>query len=294
MKTPTLLATTNIPVSDVILGSRLRPVSEAGVESLIASIGETQVMKDAIHVRKKKSGQLVLIAGAHRLEAARRLGWTEIEAKVWSDVTDDWSRLMEVDDNLAGAEMNALDTAVFLAERKKVYEKLHPEARQTAGAALAAKRWDAADIMSVASFASATAEKFSITDRHVRRLVAVGSSLSHDEVRWLRNTPSTIKLADLQFLSKIGDPKARAQVCIGLSNGARSAANAYRSYAAKRDGTPETPEKDAVEAAFKALLSAWDRAPLAAKKRFLLERAHEVWEAQNKGVSLNDWREAIE
>ncbi|HPT48548.1 MAG TPA: hypothetical protein PLM07_21900, partial [Candidatus Rifleibacterium sp.] len=53
----------------------------------------------------------------------------EIAAHIWTDVTDDWARLMEVDDNLAGAEMNALDTAVFLAERKKVYEKLHPETK---------------------------------------------------------------------------------------------------------------------------------------------------------------------
>ena len=46
-------------------------MSEAGVEALKASIIETGVMKDAIHVRRKKGGVLVMIAGAHRLEAAR-------------------------------------------------------------------------------------------------------------------------------------------------------------------------------------------------------------------------------
>ncbi|MCC5966164.1 MAG: hypothetical protein JJU24_08500 [Natronohydrobacter sp.] len=31
---------------------------------------------------------------------------------------------------------------------------------------------------------------------------------------------------------------------------------------------------------------------MAAKKRFLLERAQEVWEASNKGAALSDWRSA--
>ncbi|MBL9057471.1 MAG: DUF935 family protein, partial [Rhodobacteraceae bacterium] len=130
-----------VPVADIDTRNRLRPVSTAGVESIIASIGEVGVMKDPIHVRRKKGGQLVLIAGGHRLEAAKRLGWIEIEAKVWVDVTDDWSRMMEIDDNLAGAELNPLDTALFLAARKEVYERLHPEARAKTGAALAAWAW---------------------------------------------------------------------------------------------------------------------------------------------------------
>lgn len=69
----TLMQIGSVRVDEVKgLLTRLRPVSESGVESLIASISETGVMKDAIHVRKKKDGSLHLIAGGHRLEAARR------------------------------------------------------------------------------------------------------------------------------------------------------------------------------------------------------------------------------
>lgn len=294
MKLPTLKSIDRVQVSEIDVGQRLRPVSDAGVESLLASIAEVQVMKDAIHVRSLKGGKLRLIAGAHRLEAARRLGWSEIEAKVWTDVTDDWARLMEIDDNLAGAEMNALDTALFLAERKRLYEKIHPETVQMSGAALAAARWNAADIMSVASFATATAEKFGVTDRHVRRMLAAGSMLTRDEVRWLRSAPKQVRLADLQVLATIGDPHERAQVCIGLSNGAISAAAARRAHADARGDGQETAVKNPVEAAFMVLSDAWNRAPMAAKKRFLFEQAHEVWEAQNKGVPLHKWQEAEE
>ena len=277
MKKPTLMQQTSVKVAEIDARHRLRPVSEAGVESLIASITETGVMKDAIHVRRKKDGSFVLIAGGHRLEAARRLGWEEIEAKVWTDVTDDWARLMEIDDNLAGAEMNALDTAVFLAERKAVYERMHPAAKAATGAALAAKRWspDAVDIMSVASFAAATAEKFGLTDRHVRRMIAAGASLSRDEVRWLRAAPAPVKLADLQALAKIGDGHERSQVCIKLTNGhSPSVSAALRALRVERG--VETPVKSPEDQQFLALLSAWARAGAAARRRFVSEAFEEL------------------
>lgn len=273
MKEPTLMQQTKVAVADVITKDRLRPVSEAGVESLIASIRETMVMKDAIHVRKKKDS-LILIAGGHRLEAARRLGWETIEAKVWTDVTDDWARLMEIDDNLAGAEMNALDTAVFLATRKAVYERLHPEAKAAAGAALAAKRWNAADMMSVASFATATAEKFGMTDRHVRRMIAAGSALAPDQVRALRQAPRQVTLADLMEIAKIGVATDRYSVVERLASGrAKSAAEARRQLA---EPAAETGEKDPVEDAFQGLVKLWERVPMAARRRFASEYAADL------------------
>jgi ParB family chromosome partitioning protein len=272
MKPPTLLKIDRVPVAAIAVENRLRPVTEAGVESLMASIRETGVMKDAIHVRKKKGGALVLLAGGHRLEAARRLGWELIEAKVWTDVTDDWARLIEVDDNLAGAEMNALDTSIFLAERKRVYEKLHPETVH--GGDRRSPNFQV-DIMSVRSFAGATAEKFGITERHVRRMVSVGGRLSADEVRWLRGAPAPVRLADLQALAKLGDEHERKQVCIALSNGAAKTAAAAVS-ARRRELAGAPPPKGRVETAFIALLTAWDRAPKAARRRFVEERGAEL------------------
>lgn len=97
----------------------------------------------------------MFIAGGHRLEAAKRLGWEEIEAKIWTDVTDDWAAIMEIDDNLAGAEMNALDTAVFLATRKQVYERLHPETKAGVAGGLA-RQGSATELSSVGRIPSST------------------------------------------------------------------------------------------------------------------------------------------
>jgi len=264
-----------VKVEEIDTRGRLRPVSEAGVAALMASIDETGVMKDAIHVRQKKNGTLALIAGGHRLEAAKRLGWEEIEAKVWTDVTDDWSRLMEIDDNIAGAELSPLDTALFLAARKRVYEKLHPEAKASTGAALAAKRWDAADMMSVASFAAATAEKFGMTDRHVRRLIAAGSRLDPRDVTLLRKAPRPITLKDLAEIAKISQPTDRYEVVEALAEGrAKSAADARRAIAASQGNAASL--EDPVEAALKALKTAWSRAPKEARRRFCRDHGDEI------------------
>lgn len=276
MKSPTLLKRETVSIDQIDVGERLRPVSEAGVESLIASITELGVMKDPIHLRQKKNGQLVLIAGGHRLEAAKRLGWSDVSAHVWADVTDDWARLMEVDDNLAGAEMNALDTAVFLAKRKEVYERLHPETKAATGSALVARRWNTADTMSVVSFATATAEKFGLTDRHVRRMIAVGTALNRADLTKLRAAPKPVTLADLQVIAKATSSDEQAHIVAALSAGsAKSAGQARAAFIAREKGI-EPSVKDPVEEAFKALGALWARAPKAAKRWFAEDHAPEL------------------
>jgi ParB family transcriptional regulator, chromosome partitioning protein len=274
MKTPTLTTIERVTLGEIAVRDRLRPISEAAVESLVASITELGVMKDAIHIRKRKDGKLVLIAGGHRLEAAKRLGWTDIPAKVWTDVTDDWARLMEVDDNIAGAELNPLDTAVFLAERKAIFERLHPEAKR-GGDRKSFDFQNQSDTMSLRSFTIATAEKFAMSERHVKRLVAAGRSIGADAIR-LRGAKQQVTLKDLTEISKIGETSERHAVIEALVEGsAKSAGEARRVFKAREAGV-EPVFKDPVEEAFKAMSALWARAPKAAKRRFAEEHADEL------------------
>ena len=75
-------------------------------------------------------GGFALVAGAHRLEAARELRWPRIEAFVLDELTADEVRLIELDENLMRAELTAFDRARSLARRKELYERIHPETRQ--------------------------------------------------------------------------------------------------------------------------------------------------------------------
>lgn len=261
-----LIGIEELPIEKVEFGERVRPVSEAALESLIASINEIGHMADEIHVRKMKGGVYKLIAGGHRLAAAHCLDWTTIRAKVW-ECSATWARLWELDDNLAHAELDALELATFLAERKRVYLKLHPEKATFAGAGAAA-RWDATDTMSLAS---TIAEKRGISERHVYRLLAAGEALNHNQIRWLRDAPKRPTLADLQAIAKEGDEHERSQAIIAFSNG--EAPTVKKALAARK---VKVAVKDPVELEHHGLLNAFRRASKEAKRRFVRDMADEL------------------
>lgn len=280
MKMPTLVSTGPVALTAIDVRDRLRPVSESGVESIMASINEVGVMKDPVHLRRKKDGKLVLIAGGHRIEAAKRLGWEEVEARIWTDVTDDWARMMEIDDNLAGAELTPLDHAIFLAQRKVVYERLHPEA--TRGGDRRSQHFQT-DIESVRSFVAVTADKFGIDERHVRRLVAAGSKINHPDATLLRSAPRPVTLKDLIDLSREGNAAARYEAVQAFaSGGAKKIGEALKARAAREAGI-KPPVKDKVDDAFMALKKLWVRAPKAAKRRFVDEFGSDIAQIIGEG-----------
>lgn len=257
------------------VGERMRPVSTNGVESLIASVNELGVIKDAIHVRKKRRADgetFVLMAGAHRLEAAKRLGWDTIPARVWVDVTDGWARLMEIDDNLAGADLSALELAVFLAERKKVYERLHPETKAASFKGNQHTGKVASDIM---SFATSVAEKRDLSKRHIERFVQIGTSLSAWEVDGLMGLEKPISMTDLMCLAKVKEANLRVDLIDYLkqtNDEKRNLAGKLASY----KGEVSAPPSDPLDAPHLALLNAWKRAPKDARRRFVRDVGAEL------------------
>lgn len=273
MKATIIQSITELPVGDIDMNNRLRPVSSAGVEAIKASITELGVMKDAIHVRKiKRSGKIELLAGAHRLTAAGDLGWETIKVVCW-ECNDDFARLMEIDDNLAGAELTALDTAVFLAERKRVFEKLHPEAKQGGSRGNQHTGGWQTDTM---SFCQATAEKFGISDRHVRRMVSAGSVLTGGDAHRLRSSERPITLNDLTEIAKIGDVSERYRVIDLLAEGAAKSAKDARKTWASEQNKGVTPPMNNTEKTWQRLQDAWKRAPKAGRVTFLEEHGDEV------------------
>jgi ParB family chromosome partitioning protein len=272
---------TEVSVDDIEMGERLRPVSRAGVEALKASFRDLGVIKDPIHIRQiKKTGALVLMAGGHRLTAARELRdeglaqYGTMTVTAWR-CSDSFAQLMEIDDNLAGADLSPLDTAVFLARRKEVYEALHPEAKAQVGAGLVAKRWDTADTMSVVSFAEAVSQQMGISDRHVRRLVRAGLTLGAKEVRDLRAAPRPVALADLMELSKITAVDERCDVVELMARGeAKGAKDAARRLRAARGEAPA--EKSDRDAKLDRLADAWTRAGRLVQRSFLEAHGDEI------------------
>ena len=109
---------------DVIdVGDRLRDTDSAHVEQLVESM-DRRGLRQPIELRDADAkGRHLLLDGAHRLAAARVLGWKAIEAFV-GPADEVQAKLAEIEANLVRHDLSALDRAVFLAKWKELYSQL--------------------------------------------------------------------------------------------------------------------------------------------------------------------------
>lgn len=117
-----------------------------------------------------------LIAGAHRLEAVKRLGRDTIECNQ-VDLKGLQAELAEIDENLVRHNLNHIDEADQLLRRKEIYEELHPETRQGMRNGQTSKT-ETVSVLETKSFAADTAAKTGITERAVRGKIQIAKNLT--------------------------------------------------------------------------------------------------------------------
>ena len=103
-----------IPVKEVVVGERMRSLDEGKVLELMTSY-ETCGVINPISVDEEFN----LLAGAHRLNAAVNLGWTTIEAKIFTE-DDLQKQLIEIDENLIRNELCYISAAEHILERERI------------------------------------------------------------------------------------------------------------------------------------------------------------------------------
>ncbi|WP_208948402.1 ParB N-terminal domain-containing protein [Segnochrobactrum spirostomi] len=243
-----------------IPADRLRALDDdwaMGVAQSMAVNGQ----QSPIIVSKAVRGRHKLIAGLHRLTAARHLEWAEIDAMVFQGGALE-ARLLEIDENLIRRELSALDRASHLAERRRIYEELYPDtARGNAGAAA---RWGyATDKL---SFASETAARLGISERDVQRSIARHTRIAPDVRAKIALTAIATRGAELDALARLEPEAQRRAVDMVLAGEARSVAAAAIVISGARTA-PLSPE----DVEFDRLVSAWKRAGARARERFLTD-----------------------
>jgi ParB family chromosome partitioning protein len=268
---------TELPVDAIIVADRLRDVNATSLEGLKQSIAERGLLQN-ITVRRRKDGDY-LLDGMHRLTVMREMGATMIPVKLVR-CNDAEARLIEIDANLAGAPLIPVDLAVFLAERKRAYEKLHPEARAATGAALIAKRWDTAELSSVVSFAKSVQENLDLSERHIRNYVRAGMSLERSEVERLRGAPKQVGVYTLIDIGKLAEPEERGFVIGKLSAGEAKTVKAARKAYAASQGKAPAPLSDK-DQKLARLSDAWARAGEANRRKFVEANAAEIEDLLN-------------
>lgn len=254
------LGTQEIDVSKIDMGERLRPISIPHAQLIAENIKESGRLRTPIEIRAGKNGRFKLTFGAHRLYAVRDiLKLPKIRAEV-TNATDEEARIAEIDENLVRHELNPLDRAVFLSERKAIWEKLHPETKR-GGDRRSKDAQDQTENISVWSFARETAEKCGLTDRTIRLSVAIAQGLTAETRNAIAGTALTHKQADLIALSKL-TPAEQKKAISGLLAKEPKWASVRDALDAIAGRKPKKVD------GFARLVTVWNKATAAERRQF--------------------------
>ena len=178
-----------ITISEIKVNPGRRPINLDGISELARSISEIGLL-NPITIDQEH----ILVAGLHRLEAAKRLGWTEIECNICTlDALQ--TELAEIDENVVRTELSVIEYGELLERRKEIYESLHPETRAGQAQAAGMNRAignNVSDKMSATlkSFAQDTADKLGVSPRTVERTVQMMNGLTEDAREVFRHFPN--------------------------------------------------------------------------------------------------------
>ena len=174
----------------------------------------------------------VLIAGLHRLEAAKLLGWTEIECIVL-DLKGIQAEMAEIDENLVRRNISTIQFGDLLLRRKKLYEELHPETRN--GGDRKSQKIRAQNLRSdfVKSFVKDTADKLGVSPRTVETQIQTAKNLTPETKAILRRSDAKITKQTAMELSRM-EPEEQKKAAALLADGEIKTLDEYQN--------PEPPE----------------------------------------------------
>ena len=185
-----------IKISEIKINPGRRDTQQRNVEELARSIAAVGLM-NPITVTQDNT----LIAGLHRLEAVKLLGWTEIECTV-SDADGLQAELAEIDENFVRAGLSHRELGDLLLRRKELYEAIHPETRQGQRNGQTAKN-DKLTVLAAKPFSEDTADKLGISKRTVERLVQTAANLTPEAKKTIRDAGDKITKGDALKISRL-------------------------------------------------------------------------------------------
>ncbi len=207
-----------IPIFQITVNAGRREVNPEAVQKLADSISGVGLL-NPITVDQERT----LIAGLHRLEAAKLLGWTEIECTV-SGLDGLLAQLAEIDENLIRRGLDHVEEWEQLARRKEIYEKLHPETRQGQRNGQTSKN-ETVSVLEAKPFTQDTAEKLGVSPRSIEQKIQVAKKLTS-------KVKGIVKEHDIGFknalkLSRLS-PEQQEEAAAQLAAGTIHSADEYR------------------------------------------------------------------
>lgn len=228
-----------IKISEININPGRREAEPKSIEELARSISEIGLL-NPITVDQGYT----LIAGLHRLEAAKRLGWTEVECTV-TGLDGLQAELAEIDENMVRSELSAVEYGAVLLRRKEIYEALHPETKATYnGGSFRGNQHsgEVTDKMSATSksFAKDTADRLGVTARTVERYVRMMKNLTPDARLILSGSDVKLTQSAATKLSQLM-PDQQKEAASMLASGAIQSVDEYLAK------LPKEPEAQGLE-----------------------------------------------
>lgn len=183
-----------IPIFQINVNAGRREADQDAVQKLADSISKVGLL-NPITVDQ----EYTLIAGLHRLEAAKRLGWTQIKCTV-SNLEGLQAELAEIDENFVRKDLSDDEFRELLLRRKEIYEALHPETKHGMRNGQTSKNRNLRSL-EAKPFAVDTAEKIGVSRATVERQIQTAKNLTPEAKEIIRG--SKVSKTDALKLSRL-------------------------------------------------------------------------------------------
>ncbi len=226
-----------VQISEIKINAGRREADPESVQELADSISKVGLL-NPVTVDQEHT----LIAGLHRLEAAKSLGWTEIECTV-SSLEGLLAELAEVDENVVRRGLSAVEYSDLLLRRKEIYETLYPEVRH--GGDRKSEKIKIAKCnldSSPKPFIEDTAEKLGVHPTTVARQIQTAKNLTDEAKDIIRDTGTKITKKDALKLSRL-EPEQQKEAASQLAAGDIHSMDQYHPAPAEPE-EPSPPEPE--------------------------------------------------
>jgi len=107
---------------EITVPDRLRALDQSKVNNLVESMSVIGLQQPITVWFNEPEDVVYLIAGAHRLAAAIKLRWFEIDVVYVNDMSEIDRQLWEIDENLVRADLSPMEHADHVTRRAKLME----------------------------------------------------------------------------------------------------------------------------------------------------------------------------
>ena len=224
-----------IPISQIKVSEGRREADQEAVQELMDSISRVGLL-NPITVDQ----EYTLIAGLHRLQAAKLLGWSEIECTV-SSLEGLLAELAEVDENVVRKGLSAVEYSDLLLRRKEIYEMLHPEIKHGGDRKSEKIKIAKCNLDLAKPFIQDTAEKLGVHPTTVARQIQTAKNLTTEAKDIIRDTGTKITKKDALKLSRLA-PEQQKDAASRLAAGDIHSMDEYLPAPAEPEEPPPVPE----------------------------------------------------